>query len=211
MAPQPRRQSACVRLRQEDLFAFASSAEKGPGFGAPRAGAAYAPKSAESSFDRTFAITACVTVGRQTLHSKAIRLGRDPGGRDTVWAMLRQTCVLDDLADLLWYRIAEETADRGGVARAAPPGDEHEVLGSPAQLTAQQQEARERRRRGQRAQRRLEALEREVQRKEKLAKTAAVPEVPSTRLVEAELALRRARQDLDAHMNEMSQMGTDHV
>ena len=56
MAPQPRRQSACVRLRQEDLFAFASSAEKGPGFGAPRAGAAYAPKSAESSFDRTFAI-----------------------------------------------------------------------------------------------------------------------------------------------------------
>ena len=85
------------------------------------------------------------------------------------------------------------------------------MLSSPAQLTAQQQEARERRRRGQRAQRRLEALERAVQRKEKLAKTAAVPEVPSTRLVEAELALRRARQDLDAHMNEMSQMGTDHV
>jgi hypothetical protein len=40
-----------------------------------------------------------------------LRLGRDPGGRDTVRAMLRQTCVLDDLADLLWDRIAEETAD----------------------------------------------------------------------------------------------------
>ena len=73
MAPQPRRQFACVRLRQDELFAFASSAEKGPGFGAPRAVGGWRTKeSAESSFAM---FAACVTVGRQTLHSKA-SLGR---------------------------------------------------------------------------------------------------------------------------------------
>lgn len=79
MAPQPRRQFACVRLRQDELFAFASSAEKGPGFGAPRAVGGWRTKeSAESSFAM---FAACVTVGRQTLHSKA-SLGRmHPVGR----------------------------------------------------------------------------------------------------------------------------------